>query len=139
MSLKLSIRRASAILGGLALAAGVMASTGQAALASAAKPNAAAALCKTDGSRVEGPATGVSLWYSATCRTAWAVADGVPAPLYFYVYNIDTGAQESATVEVTDQRTVTDAVDDAGTQSEACYESFTGTGHYLGTFCTAAY
>lgn len=99
-----------------------MASTGPTALASTAKPNTAA-LCKTDGTRVEGPASGVSLWYSATCRTAWAVAQGEPAGLSFYVINIDTDAKESATVQTTDQRTVTAAVDDAGTQSEACDSS----------------
>jgi ABC-type enterobactin transport system permease subunit len=139
MPFNLSVRRTLTILGALALAAGAVASTGPVALASTATPGAATALCKTDGARVEGPADGVSLWYSATCRTAWAVATDSPEGLYFWVYNIDTGAQETATVAVNEQRTVTAAVDDAGTQSEACYLAITGTGHVLGEPCTDAY
>ena len=139
MPINLSVRRAGAILGGLALAVGAIASTGPVALASTAKPNAtAAALCKTDGSRVEGPADGVSLWYSGMCRTAWAVATDEPQGFSFYVTNIDSGAKQSATVQVTNQRTVTAAVDDAGTMSKACYTEVV-LHNQLITICTAAF
>lgn len=138
MLLNLSVRRAGTILGGLALTAGAIASTGPVALASTAKPSAAAAVCKTDGSRVEGPADGVSLWYSGSCRTAWAVATDEPNGFGFYVLNIKSGAKESATVAVTNQRTVTAAVNDAGTQSEACYTEVVLHNQII-TICTAAF
>jgi hypothetical protein len=118
MPLNLSVRRASTILGGLALVAGAIASTSPAALASTAKPNAAAALCKTDGEEVLGSG-GDQLWYSPTCRTAWAVSvDGIIGST-LYVYNEDTGAEESTTI-TSESRTVTAAVNDAGTESQAC-------------------
>jgi len=124
MLLNVPVRRAGTILGALALAAGASVSAGPAALASSAKPNLAAAICKTDGEKIYsvGAVNGssIQLWYSPTCRSAWAVEISGIAGNYIYVYNEDTGATENATVQATGQRTVTDAVDDAGTQSQAC-------------------
>lgn len=124
MPLNLSVRRAGTILGGLALAAGAIVSIGPAALASSAKPNIAAATCKTNGEKIYsvGAVNGssIQLWYSSACRSAWAVEIGGIAGNYIYVYNEDTGATENATVQATGQRTVTNAVNDAGTQSQAC-------------------
>jgi hypothetical protein len=79
MLLDLSARRAGVILGGLALAAGAIVSSGTAALAATAEPKIAASLCpsynnKQNGEEVESLAGGdVQLWYSPTCRTAWGV------------------------------------------------------------------
>jgi hypothetical protein len=124
MPVNLPVRRAGIILGGLALVAGAVVSLSPAALASPAKPNIAAAICKTNGEKIYsvGAPNGssIQLWYSSACRSAWAVEISGIAGNYIYVYNEDTGATENATVPETGERTVTDAVDDAGTQSEAC-------------------
>ena len=124
MPLNLYVRRTGTILGGLALAAGAIVSMGPAALASYAKPNIATAICKTNGEKIYsvGAPNGssIQLWYSPSCRSAWAVEISGIAGNYIYVDNEDTGQTENATVQATGQRTVTDAVDDAGTQSQAC-------------------
>jgi len=124
MPLNLSVRRAGTILGGLALAAGAILSMSSGAQASSAKPNIAATICKTDGEKIYsvGAPNGssIQLWYSPSCRSAWAVEISGIAGNYIYVYNEDTGDTENATVQASGERTVTDAVDDAGTQSEAC-------------------
>lgn len=119
MLLNRSVRRASTILAGLALAAGTIASTGPAALASPAKPTIAATLCKTNGEIVKSNG-GVQLWYSPTCRTAWGVIINWSAGSVISVTNENTGATQEATVQVTNQRTATAAVNDAGTLSYAC-------------------
>lgn len=145
MALNLSVRRAGTILGVLALAAGAIASATPAAAASTAKPSAVATLCPSNNNKVNGEqvkANGrLELWYSPTCRTAWAVIGGWPAGSVIYVRNLDTGAQQDNTVTVDDQRTVTAAIDDAGTVSEACAETVTilnGNPH-PSTICTAAF
>jgi Protein of unknown function (DUF2690) len=124
MPLNLSVRRAGTILGGLALASGAVVSLGPAALASSAKPNIAAAICKTDGEKIYSVlapnGSSIQLWYSPDCRSAWAVEISGKEGDYIYVYNEDTGATENATVPSPGERTVTDAVDDAGTESQAC-------------------
>jgi len=115
------------------MVAGAIASTSPAALASPAKPNVAASLCKTNGEEVlsNGP---IQLWYSPTCRTAWAVSS-TPIGAGISVYNKDTGATAGAVIPSPAQRTVTAAVDDAGTQSQAC-EQYIVLHNQLVRFCT---
>jgi len=124
MLLNLFRRRATTALGGLVLAVGAIASSGSVALASSSQPHVAAAVCKTNGEKIysAGAVNGssIQLWYSAACRSAWAVEINGIAGNYIYVYNEDTGQTENATVQVSGQRTVTDAVNDANTQSQAC-------------------
>lgn len=129
--------RTAIILGGLALAVGAVASSGSVALASSSQPHVAATICKTNGEKIYsvGAVNGssIQLWYSAACRSTWAVEINGIAGNYIYVYNEDTGQTENATVQATGQRTVTDAVDDAGTQSQACEQvahDVTCTGFY---------
>jgi hypothetical protein len=133
MLLNLSVRRALTILGGLALVAGAIASTSPAALASTAKPSTAATLCKTNGEEVlsSGP---IQLWYSPTCRTTWAVSS-TPIGASIWVYNENTGATASNVIPSPAQRTVTAAIDDAGTQSQAC-EQYIVLHNHLIKFCT---
>jgi len=137
MLLNLFRRRAATILGGLVLAVGAIAGSGSAALASSSQPHVAATICKTDGEKIYSVSavngSNIQLWYSAACRSAWAVEINGIAGNYIYVYNEDTGQSENATVQATGQRTVTDAVDDAGTQSQACEQvahDVTCTGFY---------
>jgi Protein of unknown function (DUF2690) len=137
MLLNLSRWRAATILGGLVLAIGAVASSGSVALASSSQSQIAATICKTNGEKIYsvGAVNGssIQLWYSATCRSTWAVEINGIAGNYIYVYNEDTGQTENATVQETGQRTVTDAVDDAGTQSQACEQvahDVTCTGFY---------
>jgi len=137
MKLNLSLRRVGTILGGLALAAGAIVTAGPAALASPAKPNAAASLCKTDGSEIYNN-DNVQLWYSATCRTAWGVVVDWPAGTAILVFN-SAGATESNTVAVANQRTVTAAVNDAGITSYACANDTPVGGNPKPDVCTASY
>jgi Protein of unknown function (DUF2690) len=117
-------RRTATILGCLVLAGGAIASSGSVALASSSQPHIVATVCKTNGEKIYsvGAVNGssIQLWYSSTCRSTWAVEINGIAGNYIYVYNEDTGQTENATVQETGQRTVTDAVNDAGTQSQAC-------------------
>jgi len=133
MLLNLSVRRASTILGGLALVAGAIASTSPAALASPAKPNIAATLCKTNGEEVLSNGA-IQLWYSPTCRTTWAVSS-YPSGAQIWVYNKDTGATAGAFVPTPAARIATAAVDDANTQSQAC-EQYVVLHNQLIKFCT---
>jgi hypothetical protein len=125
MLLNLSVRRASTILGGLALAAGAIVSAGPAALASTAKPSTAAALCpinndKQNGEEVLSAGGGdVQLWYSPTCRTAWGVLINQAVNAEITVANTD-GEGEVTYVTVSGKRTVTFAIDDANIKSWAC-------------------
>jgi hypothetical protein len=131
MYLNLSLRRTGTILCGLALCAGAIASTGPAALASSSKPQIAATSCSSDnklnGEKIYSVAitTGgnIQLWYSPTCRTAWAVEINGRAGDFIYVYNENTGQKDTATVPANLQRTVTSAISDAGTQSQACEQT----------------
>jgi hypothetical protein len=133
MPLNLSVRRASTILGGLALAAGAIVSTGPTALASTAKPSAATATCKYNGEEVESAAGGdVQLWYSPTCRTAWGVIEHRAAGSNVQVTNTDD-VIAYAFVKVSGQRTVTAAIDDKDIQSLAC--AWTPDNNLIG--CTA--
>jgi hypothetical protein len=140
MLLNLSARRAGTILGGLALAAGAIVSAGPVALASSAKPNVAATtLCKTNGEEIYSNG-GAQLWYSPTCRTAWGVTSGSWAAVgaQISVTNNNTGAHEENTVTVNGQRTVTAAVDDAGTTSYACWVTPPDVIHPK-VYCTASF
>lgn len=62
----------------------------------------------------------IELWYSPTCRTTWAVEEDGLVGDGLWVFNENTGAQRSAMVTTDGARTVTAAIDDAGTQSHAC-------------------
>src|ERR1700752_5209490 len=139
MLFNLSVRRAGIILGGVALAAAAIASTGPAAMASTAKPNVDATLCKTNGEAIYNDG-GLQLWYSPSCRTAWAVIQNGIIGATLYVYNKNAGAEESTTINSED-RIVTAAVDDANTQSQACeyYVSTTSTNPHVTNICTAFY
>jgi hypothetical protein len=124
MLLNVFRRRAATAVGGLALVVGAIASSGSVASASPSQPHIAAAICKTNGEKIYSASavngSNIQLWYSPACRSAWAVEINGIAGNYIYVYNIDTGQTQNASVPATGQRTVTDAVNDAGTQSEAC-------------------
>ncbi|MFF7635925.1 DUF2690 domain-containing protein [Kitasatospora sp. NPDC008050] len=70
----------------------------------------------------------IMLRYSPTCRTAWAARGGDGAPGdEIWVWNENTGATQSAWYPAWS----TGVVDDAGTQSHACYE-----GPGVPKFCT---
>jgi hypothetical protein len=73
--------------------------------------------------RPSGDTAEIELWYSATCRYAWAVEENGDGGDLLWVYNQDTGAETSTTFAYPNLRVVTAAIDDAGTTSHACMDN----------------
>jgi hypothetical protein len=64
--------------------------------------------------------TYAELWYSPTCRYVWAEQGGAGwSGDEVWIYNEDTGATKDAFYPATS----TAAINDAGTESHACFES----------------